>query len=145
MSPTAQTLFQSALSLPSADRVALGEALISTDSELPVNSATGAAYLEELRARSADTDPNSWIPETRPMTGAEIVAYLQAEGLIGYRTDITDSQAHARMLRERLESTGFAKGLVTYMADDFNAPMELVDSAEYARLKLLEKAAVTNH
>jgi hypothetical protein len=34
-----------------------------------------------------------------PQTGAELVAYWQAEGVIKSRSDITDSQAHARNLR----------------------------------------------
>lgn len=38
-----------------------------------------------------------------PKTGAELVAYWQNEGIIGSRTDITDSQAHARKLRQEAE------------------------------------------
>jgi hypothetical protein len=37
----------------------------------------------------------------KPKTGAELVAYWQAEALIGTRSEITDSQAHAREVRER--------------------------------------------
>ncbi|MDF5720812.1 MAG: hypothetical protein PUP91_10070 [Rhizonema sp. PD37] len=37
--------------------------------------------------------------ENPPQTGAELVAYWQSEGLIGSRTDITDTQAYARQLR----------------------------------------------
>ena len=33
-------------------------------------------------------------------SGADLVAYWKAEGLIGTRPDITDSQAHARALRD---------------------------------------------
>jgi hypothetical protein len=36
-------------------------------------------------------------------TGAQLVEYWQGAGLIGSRTDITDSQAHARRLREQAE------------------------------------------
>ena len=36
-------------------------------------------------------------------TGAELVAYWQSEGLVGTRPDITDSQAHARALRNQAE------------------------------------------
>lgn len=39
----------------------------------------------------------------RPKNGAELVEYWQDEGLIGTRSDITDSQAHARQLREQAE------------------------------------------
>ena len=38
-----------------------------------------------------------------PKTGAELVAYWNDHGLVGTRTDITDSQAHARLLREQAE------------------------------------------
>ncbi len=34
-----------------------------------------------------------------PKTGAELVAYWQREGVIHSRSDIIDSQAHARQLR----------------------------------------------
>lgn len=37
--------------------------------------------------------------ENPPQTGAELVAYWLSVGLIGSRTDITDSQAYARQLR----------------------------------------------
>lgn len=33
-------------------------------------------------------------------SGADLVAYWKAEGLIGTRPDITDSQTHARALRD---------------------------------------------
>ncbi len=36
-------------------------------------------------------------------TGTELVAYWQNEKLIGTRPDITDSQAHARQLRNEAE------------------------------------------
>jgi hypothetical protein len=42
-------------------------------------------------------------PRTAPRTGAELVGYWQAEGLVGARSDITDSQAHARVLRQQAE------------------------------------------
>jgi hypothetical protein len=41
--------------------------------------------------------------ENPPKTGAELVAYWQKEGIIGSRTDITDSQVHARKLRQEAE------------------------------------------
>ena len=43
------------------------------------------------------------ISRHKPQTGAELVAYWQAEGLIGTRSDITDSQQHARRLRDQAE------------------------------------------
>jgi len=38
-----------------------------------------------------------------PQTGAELVAYWQREGVINSRPDITDSQAHARRLRNETQ------------------------------------------
>ncbi len=38
--------------------------------------------------------------------GSALVAFWQAEGLIGTRPDITDSQAHARQLREQAQRRG---------------------------------------
>lgn len=41
-------------------------------------------------------------------TGAELVEYWKAQGVIGCRQDIADSQAYARSLRNQVESrTGF--------------------------------------
>lgn len=43
-------------------------------------------------------------PATAPIrNGADLVAYWRAEGVIGTRTDISDSQAHARALREQAQ------------------------------------------
>ena len=38
-----------------------------------------------------------------PVTGAELVNYWQREGLLGSRSDVSDSQAQARKLREQAE------------------------------------------
>ena len=38
-----------------------------------------------------------------PQTAAEVVRYWEAEGLVGTRTDILDSQTHARQLRAQSE------------------------------------------
>ena len=38
-----------------------------------------------------------------PKTGAELVAYWQQNGLIGFRSDIIDSQRYARELRAEAE------------------------------------------
>jgi hypothetical protein len=38
-----------------------------------------------------------------PKTGADLVAYWKAEGLVGTRTDIADSQVHAREIRRQAE------------------------------------------
>jgi len=39
----------------------------------------------------------------KPSTGEQLVNYWKSEGLIGTRSDIPDSQAHARALREQAE------------------------------------------
>lgn len=36
-------------------------------------------------------------------TGAELLGYWQGEGLVGTRSEIADSQVHARALREQAE------------------------------------------
>lgn len=36
-------------------------------------------------------------------TGAELVAFWQREGLVGTRSDLIDSPAHARVLREQAQ------------------------------------------
>jgi hypothetical protein len=41
--------------------------------------------------------------EAPPKTGADLVAYWQAEGLIGTRPEIADSQAYAREIRRAAE------------------------------------------
>jgi hypothetical protein len=42
-------------------------------------------------------------PRPAPTTGAELLAYWQAEGLVGTRQDITDAPAHARAIREQAQ------------------------------------------
>jgi len=42
-------------------------------------------------------------PNRVAQTGAELVDFWRREGLIGYRTDITDSVEYARELRKRAE------------------------------------------
>jgi hypothetical protein len=39
-------------------------------------------------------------------TGSELVAYWQAEGVIGSRPDLPDSQEYARQLRDRAQRRG---------------------------------------
>lgn len=46
-------------------------------------------------------------PAVAPVrNGADLVAHWQAEGVVGRRPDIADSQSHARGLRERAERRG---------------------------------------
>ena len=42
-------------------------------------------------------------PSARPVNGAELVDYWRGESLIGSRSEIEDSQEHARELREQAE------------------------------------------
>ena len=42
-------------------------------------------------------------PGPVPTTGSELVAYWKSEGVVGSRSDIRDSQGHARLLRQRAE------------------------------------------
>jgi hypothetical protein len=53
-------------------------------------------YVLRLLATGRGTQP-------APRTGAELLAYWESEGLVGSRSDIADSQAHARKLREQAE------------------------------------------
>ncbi len=41
--------------------------------------------------------------QSMPANGAELVAYWEREGVIGMRSDITDSQVYARELRANAE------------------------------------------
>ncbi len=38
-----------------------------------------------------------------PRNGSELVSYWQGEGLVGTRSDVTDSREHARTLRQQAE------------------------------------------
>ena len=42
-------------------------------------------------------------PSPALRSGGELLAYWQSENLVGTRTDITDSSAHARNLREQAQ------------------------------------------
>jgi hypothetical protein len=42
-------------------------------------------------------------PDRMPRTGAELVAYWERAGVIGYRPEITDPVAHARATRASAE------------------------------------------
>lgn len=53
--------------------------------------------LRVLATRSAES------AEKPPLTGAELVALWQSEGLIGARPEIADAQTHARQLRQKAE------------------------------------------
>ena len=57
--------------------------------------------LPEYIVRWLDVDRPDFV---KPKTGAELVAALKVNGLIGMRMDITDSAAHARALREEAQT-----------------------------------------
>ncbi|MBI3408905.1 MAG: hypothetical protein HY040_11175 [Planctomycetes bacterium] len=42
-------------------------------------------------------------PSPVPRTGAQLLAYWHDEGLVGTRTDIAESSAHARALRDQAQ------------------------------------------
>ena len=42
-------------------------------------------------------------PDPHPRTGAGLLAYWRAEGLVGTRPEIVDAPAHARSLREQAQ------------------------------------------
>ncbi|HLK55267.1 MAG TPA: hypothetical protein VKU00_01805 [Chthonomonadaceae bacterium] len=68
-----------------------------------------ARRVEEARRRGVGVDALlrraiAQMPETEtPTVGQEILAELERAGVIGSRPDITDSQAHARTLREQAQ------------------------------------------
>lgn len=41
--------------------------------------------------------------DSRAVTGSELVAFWQRQGIIGSRPDISDSQMHARIVRQQAE------------------------------------------
>jgi len=43
------------------------------------------------------------VPDAAPKTGAEVLAYWRREGVIGSRSDVTDSLEHARAIRRKAE------------------------------------------
>jgi hypothetical protein len=45
-------------------------------------------------------------PDPTIHTGADLMAYWQREGVVGTRTDIADSQVHARQLRGQAQRRG---------------------------------------
>ena len=57
--------------------------------------------LEEYALHRLDQAPASIASE--PKNGAELVAYWRREGVIGSRSDVRDSQSHARDIRRKAE------------------------------------------
>ncbi len=60
MSPAAEHLYQSALSLPETERIALAEALLAGPDQPPVPRLTGEAYIAEVCRRSTEAGDGVW-------------------------------------------------------------------------------------
>ena len=86
--------------LPSEVELALAEEASRRGVSLPEYA---AQILVQESSAATESSAEQDAP-AKPMTGAEIVAYWQREGLIGTRPDITDSQAFARELRRQAET-----------------------------------------
>jgi hypothetical protein len=70
------------------------ESELSTEAS-KLNLPVSEYILRILAVRAVLADP--------PKTGADLVAYWQAAGVVNSRPDIVDSQAHARNLRHEAE------------------------------------------
>jgi hypothetical protein len=68
------------------------------ETELAAEAADLALPLQEYVLRLLAGGRSS---SPAPRTGAELVAYWQAAGLVGTRSDLADSPTHARALREQ--------------------------------------------
>jgi hypothetical protein len=68
------------------------------ETELAAEAARVGLALPEYVLRLLSAGRNSG---SAPRTGAELLAYWQNEGLVGTRTEVKDSSAHARALREK--------------------------------------------
>jgi hypothetical protein len=67
-----------------------------------------AEFARTLLEEQLEREQRSAVPRA-PATGADVVAYWRAEGVLGAwadRTDITDSVSYARALRRRAETRG---------------------------------------
>jgi hypothetical protein len=42
-------------------------------------------------------------PQPQPMSGAELVKYWQAAGVVGTRPDVADAPTHARQIRDQAQ------------------------------------------
>jgi hypothetical protein len=84
------------------------EAQMSITIDLPADTASKLAAAAERRGISlsqhvAELLQEKQAKESASASGANLVAYWEAHGLIGSRPDIADSQEHARALRVRAE------------------------------------------
>jgi hypothetical protein len=80
MSPSVESLYQAALALPHADRLALAQALLAA-SEHPDGPALGGAeYLAEIQRRSRQSDAEAWVPWTEVERGVHERLNLEDPG-----------------------------------------------------------------
>lgn len=70
------------------------------ENELSTEAVEHGLSLPEYVLRVLST---GFVISKRPKTGADLIEYWQNEGLLGARSDIVDSQAHARQIREGAE------------------------------------------
>jgi hypothetical protein len=68
--------------------------------ELATEADSLGLTLDEYALRLLDTRAPTLRPTSAPQAGAELVAFWEAEGVIGARRDVEDSAAHARALRD---------------------------------------------
>jgi hypothetical protein len=62
MSPSVENLYQAALALPQADRLALAEALLAASEHPDGPELGGEEYLAEIRRRSGQSEAEAWRP-----------------------------------------------------------------------------------
>ena len=72
------------------------------EAELTAESERLGVSVSEVVAKRIVATPHTGVPH--PKTGAELVSYWRMHGIIGSRTDITDSVAFARSLRSEAET-----------------------------------------
>lgn len=71
--------------------------------QLASQAAEAGVPLEDYVVQVLSKNSGNDTPGQIARTGAELVDFWRREGLIGYRTDITDSVEYARELRRRAE------------------------------------------
>ncbi len=85
----------------SLDYARAGETVLICEVDRPV------AALKKVKVRNFSLEPVTAAPpvniESVAHTGAQLVAYWKRNDLIGTRSDIDDSQLHAREIRHRAE------------------------------------------
>jgi putative addiction module component (TIGR02574 family) len=117
MTPTLQDLKDASSGLPAAERAELAHFLLR--SLEPEKGGWVEAWREELGRRLQEIRAGQVVgvpaeevlrllaggraPLPEPPTGAALLAYWQAEGLVGPRPEIASGPAHARALREQAQ------------------------------------------